>query len=163
MKIVYDTSGLGKQKTFNVMFRCMFNYAGSLYCVAYIPDYDDVAIAIQHLVEVEELEDYYHKVPKFDFNKWSKNRFGVFYGKLKKVELKIEKKYNHYFINRRWHSTQKMKYDKQGNMILQMRVPLVPDFISWVMSWGEVITVLKPDELKKEINYKIRNMLKNYE
>ena len=48
-------------------------------------------------------------------------------------------------------------------MILEMRVPLVPDFIAWVMSWGEVITVLKPDELKKKINLKLRTMLKNYE
>ncbi len=44
-----------------------------------------------------------------------------------------------------------------------MRVPLVDDFISWIMSWGEAITVVKPKELIKILNLNLHNTLKNYE
>jgi len=163
VEVAYDTAGHGETKRYKIMLRCIFNYAGSLYCVGYIPDYGDVALAIQHLENINVIEDYYHKVPIFDFNKWSRNRFGVFYGKLRKVQLKIDKQYTKYFINRKWHPSQKESYDQKGNYIIELRVPLGPDFISWLMSWNEAITILKPVDLIKTINLKLRNTLKNYE
>ncbi|ROL61786.1 WYL domain-containing protein, partial [Bacteroidetes/Chlorobi group bacterium ChocPot_Mid] len=65
--------------------------------------------------------------------------------------------------NRSFHQTQKFSKDANGNLLIEMRVPLVDDFISWIMSWGEAITVVKPKELIKILNLNLHNTLKNYE
>lgn len=164
VKVYYRAIGKKTTNDFTILIRCFFQYSGSLYCVAYVPHYDHhIALSVQHIEKLEPLDNIRKKIPPFDFKKFSKSRFGVFYGTIRKVELRINKIYNEYFENRIWHQTQKIEYDKNGNLIITMRVPLGDDFKSWIMSWCEAITVIKPVDLIKEINMKLRNSLKNYE
>jgi len=164
VKVEYRSGGRDKQKSFDILFRCFFYYSGSLYCVAYVPYYQHhIALAVQYIDKLEPLEYHRYKAQEFDFKKWSKYRFGVYFGDLKKVVLRINKLYNVYFENRQFHQSQKVSKDSKGNMLIEMRVPIVDDFISWIMSWGEAITVLKPNELIKRINMNLHNTLRNYE
>lgn len=164
VEVEYNTGHRGNIKSYTVMPRKMFTYAGSLYVAAFVPYYKThIAMSIQNFEGIKyTIPDKIYAVPKFNFKQWQKGRFGVFWGKSRKVELKIMAHYKHYFESRTWHRTQKISYDNMDNMIIKMRVPISPDFISWILSWGEVITVIKPVDLIKEINYKLNITLKNY-
>ncbi|ROL61951.1 WYL domain-containing protein, partial [Bacteroidetes/Chlorobi group bacterium ChocPot_Mid] len=98
VKVEYRSGGKEKVKKFDILLRCFFYYSGSLYCVAYVPYHGHhIALAVQHIDKLEPLETHRYKAKKFDFKEWSKYRFGVYHGELKKVVLRIHKGFNVYF------------------------------------------------------------------
>jgi predicted DNA-binding transcriptional regulator YafY len=164
VEVSYNTSNKGIINTFVCSLVKLFAYAGSIYTIAYVPHHDShIALALQMIEEIKEAKGEFGKIPDFDFNSWSVNRFGVFFGRPENVLIRIQSDYAHYFVNRFWHQSQQFSYDNNGDLLLKLRVPLAKDFISWILSWGEVMTVIKPVELIKEINLKLTNTLKNYE
>lgn len=165
MKVQYNTAAEGDIKEFNCYPRKMFVFKGSLYVVAFTTGKKDEhrALLIQNIEDIQEIQNPQIKVPAFDFQKWSKNRFGVYYSKPMKVRLLINESYVKYFKNRSWHTSQVETIDDQGNFILEMTVPIVPDFISWIISWGKGIKVLEPKELQEKIITEITDVLKQYD
>jgi len=163
-KVKYKSKKVGRPKEYSVLPRCLFTYAGALYAVAYVPKHDtNIALAIHRISELKEVGDYTEPIPEFDFVQWAENRFGVYYGKPENVRLRVDKTCADYFRNRFWHHSQKLYLDKLGNLLIDLKVPIVPDFKAWILSWGDKIKVLKPTRLKKEINYELRKTLKQYE
>jgi len=164
LKINYYSKIMNKQNSFIALLRGIFQFAGTLYVIAYVPHHNNhISLVLQDIEQIEAVQNIKYKIPRFDFRQWSKKRFGVFYGKVRKVVLKIDKDYKHYFENRLFHPSQQFSTDLDGNLILTIRVPLGRDFRAWILSWGKAITVLKPVELIKHINLSLRNTLKNYE
>ena len=68
----------------------------------------------------------------------------VFSSKPLDIKLKVKKKFVGYFVGRRWHKTQKESYDKKGNLIIELKVPIGMDLVSWIIGWNEAIKVMKP-------------------
>ncbi len=147
-----------------VKMKSMFTYFGYLYVAAYdIKHKNFVVFAVHRIDSIEQIDDEPRvKVPKFDYNKFVKNRFGVYGGHPVNVTLKIKPEYTHYFENRFWHISQKFEKQSDGSMLLKLRVPIVPDFVSWIISWGDMITVVSPNTLKHKVIKKLKNTLENY-
>lgn len=164
VNIKYRSTKLGTEKIHDVMLRKLFTYYGIIYVIAYFPKHDsNVALTLQGFLDIKDSELRGVKAPPFDFKEFTSRRFGVFdKPRLSVVKLRIDKHYAYYFLNRRWHSSQKQFMEPNGDLIMEMRVPLVPDFISWILSWHEAITVLKPVELIDKIKYRLEATLKNY-
>jgi hypothetical protein len=76
--------------------------------------------------------------------------------------LLIKKEFKHFFLNRRWHVSQVEKFDKDGNLILEMKVPVGVDLINWILSWSDAIIVLEPPELIKKVVNRLAQALNNY-
>lgn len=163
VSLKYTTlENLHKPKRYKAFLRSIFTYFGYLYVIAWLEGHDDyVALALHRIEELEPIEKQNIKVPRFKFDEFSRKRFGVFNGQLKKVLLKISKEYAHYFENRNWHETQKISYDVEGNMLLSMTVPIAQDFVSWLLSWGEAITIVKPPALKEKIMDEAKKIISN--
>jgi predicted DNA-binding transcriptional regulator YafY len=69
----------------------------------------------------------------------------------------------HYFQNRQWHQSQRQTIDPEtGDMIMELYVPLGPDFISWILSWHDAIKVIKPVELIDKVKARLRATLYSY-
>lgn len=163
VSIKYTTlENLKRPKQYKALLRSIFTYFGYLYVIAWLEGHDDyVALALHRIEEIEPIEKQNIKVPRFKFDEFSRKRFGVFNGQLKKVLLKISKDYAHYFENRHWHQTQKISFDAEGNMLLSMTVPIARDFVSWLLSWGQAISVIKPQALKEKIIEEAKKIINN--
>jgi predicted DNA-binding transcriptional regulator YafY len=162
VRIEYHSKRLNTHSSFEAVLRTMFNNNGFVYTVAYIPKHKEhVPLAVQNIESIEPVKTEKIKLPKFDFTRWSDKRFGVFGGTVKFVKLKVKKDYEHYFINRFWHHSQEVFYSND-DLILQFRVPLGPDFISWVMSWGEAFEVIQPNILKERLIKQAETVLSYY-
>lgn len=162
--IEYINHSQNIEKTLEAVFQMIFTYSEMLYTVIYIPKYDShVALSIQNITYIQETDKKLSKTPKFNFNEWSKERFGVFWGEPSDIEIEIDKEYRHYFENRNWHSTQKFLELPEGKLLLKMKVPLVPDLTAWLMSWGDAIRVIKPNELIVKLKRKYQSALDAYE
>ncbi len=161
--VSYRNLRYNTQKTYDAFFHKIFAYGGYLYIATYIPKYDNnVALALHGIENIEECTKHY-KLPEFNFKDYIKQRFGVYSGLPKDVVLKIHKDYKKYFVNRKWHPTQKESIDEQNNLILKMKVPIVPDFIAWILSWNGVIEIIEPVELIIRIKRKLEETLEKYE
>jgi hypothetical protein len=163
LNIDYNTSSKGVINKILVNLRCLFTYSGALYAVAYVPKHDThIALALHNITQIEEADNKKRNLPEFNFKEWTKYRFGVFYGEPKRVILNIKKEFKHFFINRKWHQSQVMKEEDDGSLTLEMKVPLGPDFIGWLLGWSNAIIIKKPKELKKTIIEKIKQSIENY-
>ncbi|MEJ5245348.1 MAG: WYL domain-containing protein [Bacteroidota bacterium] len=164
INIDYNTSSKGIINKILLNLRCLFTYSGALYAVAYVPKHDShIALALHNIVKMEEVQNYKKKLPEFSFKEWTKNRFGVFYGEPKRIVLTVKPEFKHYFINRKWHQTQNIIEEEDGSLTMELKVPIGPDFISWVMSWSSAIIIKKPKELRKAIIEKLERALIDYE
>lgn len=155
IEVDYYNAPKDKTSTFICYPRTMFEYSGSLYLVVYLPKPadDHRVLLIQNIEKIVELKNKAEekmkkiKVPEFKFDEWAKYRFGVFFGDLVNVKLLIKKDYKRFFENRHWNHSQKFTKQRNGSLLLEMQVPIVPDFVSWIVGWGEGIKVLEPQEL----------------
>lgn len=141
----------------------IFTYYGYLYVAAYVTKHKKyIALALHRIDQMKRIDKQYIKVPAFNFNEFASTRFGVFEGDSTRVVLKVRSKFAHYFENRFWHNSQRFSRDDKNNLLIHLDVPIVPDFVSWVISWGDMITVLKPNELIKELVNKATGVLNSY-
>jgi predicted DNA-binding transcriptional regulator YafY len=162
-QVTYNAPKTGTSKDIIARFETIFSYLGLLYVVAYIPKHKiHVSLAIHNISNLQELPDYFDVAPPFNFREWSSYRFGVFSGEIFDVKLLIKKEFKHFFLNRRWHVSQVEKFDKDGNLILEMKVPVGVDLINWILSWSDAIIVLEPPELIKKVVNRLAQALNNY-
>lgn len=162
--VEYQNQNTKKTNKMQIVFQMLFTYSELLYAVVYVPKHEShIALSIQNIIEIAETDKLSKDYPVFNFADWSKDRFGVFWGEPVDVELEIQNDYRSYFENRLWHPTQKFINLSNGNLLLKMTVPIVPDFTAWLMSWGEVMKVLKPTELVVKMKRKYQLALSHYE
>ena len=164
IKITYRSASTADAKTYSVFPYCLFSYHGALYLVVYAPDYNNTLSLLLHKIEsTERIENPGETVPVFNLAQFKNDRFGVFGGDPQKVQLLINKDYISYFQNRQWHPTQKVKFQKDGNLLLEMDVPLSPELQTWILGWHEAIRVLAPIALIKEIKLKVNKIAEMYD
>jgi predicted DNA-binding transcriptional regulator YafY len=162
--IEYQNHPTHNYHSIQAVFQMIFTFSEMLYAIIYVPKHNShIALSIQNINEIQEKEDVIRDLPEFNFNEWSKERFGVFWGEPVDVEIEIEKDFRHYFENRNWHSSQKFIELKNGNLLLKMIVPIVPDFTAWLMSWGDAIRIKKPNELIIKLKRKFQSALNIYD
>lgn len=68
------------------------------------------------------------------------------------VEIEFSREIASYVRDRTWHATQKFREGRQGRLILSMEIPVNPELVSWILSFGSQARVLKPPELSRQIS-----------
>ncbi|OGV19317.1 MAG: hypothetical protein A2475_02555 [Ignavibacteria bacterium RIFOXYC2_FULL_35_21] len=153
----------GTVRSYDILPESLFTYGGTIYLIGYLPKHKAfLNFAVQNIINLEESSYQSRKYPEFDYEKFRNARFAVMDGELSDVVLKIKKDFVIYFENRTWHPSQKATTDKSGNMILRLKVPIQPDFISWILRWTEAITVISPESLKQRLKKIYEEAIKWY-
>jgi len=165
VKVLYrKLENINKPEKYEAVLKSVFTYFGYLYVASFSAKHNKFIVFAIHriddIVPVDRIPSI--KVPKFDYNRFLKSHFGVFGGTPKNVVLQIKAEYAHYFENRFWHDSQKFEKSHNGDLILKLKVPIVTDFVSWVFSWSDVITVIGPKALKERIIQTAENTISNY-
>ena len=165
VSVEYQREEEANPTTFDVYFHRLFLYRGSIYVACDLLHKKIVgSLTVQSIKKVGAATETYDQHFTFDFEKFRKQRFGVYDDKksLTGVTLKIRKDFVKHFENRRWHMSQQLTKLGDGSMELTMTVPLSPELISWIMSWGHGLTVVGPEELKQEVKEALQNSLSQY-
>lgn len=125
-------------------------YEGIIFLIAYNPNAKKyLTYSVYNILNYEEAGDQNRKAPSFDFDKFQIERFAVIDGEPKSIKLTIKSEMAKYFENRFWHITQKVYYDKNENLKLELVSPFSPDLITWIIRWSEAIIKIRPIELKE--------------
>lgn len=149
LEISYLCTDYKNAREFLLFPHGIFLYQGSLYVASSFADSDEYFSVLLHFIkDVKAVADPPEKKPVFNHDIFNERRFGMYSGNPVTVKLMIENSYLRYFVNRIWHTSQKIYQDAKGRHIIEMKVPLAPELINWVTGWSSGITVLEPEELK---------------
>ncbi len=152
-----------KEKSLIIFVHKLFTFNGGIYLAVTAEGYEDyITLSLQRIQSIEFQLKQRAEVPTFDLNKFRHNRFAVFSGKPVPVELLIDKDVAHYFANRQWHPSQKLFNQKDGRLLLQMKVPITHELIGWVLSWHSLMEVRSPTELIEQIKSRLDAMIELY-
>lgn len=79
--------------------------------------------------------------------------FGVKYSQAKPVEVKLRvwPEIAHLIRERRWHPSQKIKESDDGGLILHLKVNAFLELSNWICSWGPLMEVLTPLDLRARV------------
>ena len=144
----------------------MANIEGDWYVLAHATRWGDIAqFAVSRIQEVE-LQDTSFTPPKgFDAVKMMANRFGKFIhtaggGKMVPVKIQFSSDIAASVAERTWHPKQKLKWRKDGGLVLEFLVIDVQDIVPWVLSYGPSIQRLSPKTLRDEIVRVAKSLMK---
>ncbi|MBN2063010.1 MAG: WYL domain-containing transcriptional regulator [Deltaproteobacteria bacterium] len=78
------------------------------------------------------------------------------------VRLHFNKIISKSIMETEWHPSQKIKEQPDGSIIMTLRIRPTRDFRAWVLGWGNMVEVLEPEILRKQITEIIESMKKIY-
>jgi len=80
-------------------------------------------------------------------------------GEKEYVRLLFPAKFSDYFNNKFFMEEQEVTIQPEG-VILEFKVKISYEFISWVMGWGENVKILQPEKLKEKVIKRAEGLLK---
>jgi predicted DNA-binding transcriptional regulator YafY len=152
--ITYHSRSSERTKTY-VIHPYRLAYAqGSLYLIAYVPEYGEVrTFAVPRIQHLTELEDRF--TPPAELSAQSDSAFphslGVHSGPPEHVLIEFQPAVADYVRSRDWHPSQQLSDGQDGRLRLTLDVCLDLALRSWILSFGPFALVLEPERLRQEI------------
>jgi predicted DNA-binding transcriptional regulator YafY len=125
---------------------------GGLYLVAYCHWRREVRLFAVERIRGLTLTDHPFQLPlNFDLEAYVRDTIGVMRGQPSTVELVLDKATAAWAKDRIWHPSQQISPQKDGRLLLTLKVAVTPELVGWVLSFGGGATVLRPDELRAAV------------
>lgn len=163
-QVEYQALASETAKTYTIEpYRLVF-YRGGLYVMAIVRKHRKiVSLAIERIKSLRFTDKRFKDSHKKAVQEFKKDQFGMFEAyPVQEVELRFEKAVVPHIQGRIWHESQKEKLQKDGSLLLNFTVGLSDELISWILSWGRWVKVIKPEELKQKIKEEARCIDNNY-
>jgi len=169
-KLTYQAIDAPRPKTYHIKPLKLFSYHDAIYLHAQkakepgkpysTPKYDPL-LAV-HRMKAVDMTDVKFQPDKFDFEKAFNQHFGVIKEDVFKVEVAFTGWSAAYVSERIWSPDQEIIKKGKNKIILKFTASSEPELISWLLSFGEEATLLKPEWLLKELKEKIAKLIKCY-
>jgi len=169
-KITYKSIMAARTKTFYIKPLKIFSHKDSVYlhaCLARAPgkayrEPEFNPLLAIHRIKKVELTDRLFDFPKtYDFEKTFKQNFGVIKEDAFEVEVEFTGWAACYVSERIWSPNQKI-HKRNGTTKLTFSASSEPELISWVLSFGDEVTILKPRWLYERVSNSINRMQRKY-
>lgn len=92
----------------------------------------------------------------------SRKAFGLIEGEVMDVKVQFSREVAGYFKERQWHTTQKVKTLKNGDVIVSFQAGGMDEIVSWVLSWGAHAKALSPANLVSMMREKVSKIAVQY-
>lgn len=135
----------------------------------YLVAYDSKAGMIKHfrvdkMLHIEEMYDRREgqkNFRQFDMAQYSKKMFGMFDGEEEVVKLKCKNSMAGVMIDRFGKDMSLIPLDVD-HFIVNVKVAVSRQFLGWVISLGEDVTIVGPEDVVEYINREIERLMKQY-
>lgn len=138
---------------------------GNWYVIGYDHDADDIRIfAMARMKDIVFTKDVFKIPAGFKLEKHIDLDFGIWNNTEapEEYELLFNASIANYITERQWHKGQKISVNKDGSAVLKFKSNQKEMIFSWVMSFGNAVTVLKPASLAAKVKEECRLMIKKY-
>jgi len=108
---------------------------------------------IERIEAAELTSEPYAIPPDFDANEYLGSSWGIVVEEeVKTVRLRIEDPEIMRIMGETvWHPSQVLEKQKDGSMIMTLKVTDTYELLSWILGWGEKVGVLEPPEIREAI------------
>ena len=138
-------------------------FDGTFYLIAYCCLRNEVRIfAIERIHDLRVAEEVFEIPNDFDAEAFMETSFGVFQGRMEQVRIRFDARIAAYIKERTWHSTQSLSTQDDGSLIMDVEVAGTEEIRYWIMKWGALAKVLKPESLAREICREAAEMVAVY-
>lgn len=138
---------------------------GNWYVIGYCHIAKDSRIyALSRMMKVE-LEDSTFKIPEdFRLEDHIDESFGIWNNNTppSEIELLFDSSVNTFILERTWHSTQEIKQNSDGSVLLSFKSNQLQEVLHWVLSLGSSVKVLNPPELVEMVQEEARKISGKY-
>ncbi len=136
----------------------------------YLVAYDPIADMIKHyrvdkmsnIQEVEGKREGRQLFRDLNTSEYAKQHFGMFTGELKDVELLVDNELIGVMIDRFGKRIRVIPVD-ENHFRTTVKVAVSPQFIGWILSLGDKVMIISPEEIKEAMKDRIRSIYKLYE
>lgn len=138
-------------------------FDGTFYLIAYCRLRKEVRIfAIERIHDIRVAEEAFEIPSDFDVDAFMETSFGVFQGRTEQVQIRFDARIAAYIKERTWHPTQLLSTQEDGSLIMDVEVAGTEEIRYWIMKWGALAKVLKPESLGREICREAAEMVAAY-
>jgi proteasome accessory factor B len=158
----YHSVSSARSKDYEVHpYRLLFAQGG-MYLLAYVPEYDAVrTFAVDRIASASlEKQTFTPRQPLGD--DVFANSLGVNTGPAERVEISFDKQVAPYVRARVWHSSQEMRDQPEGGLMVTMNVCHDWALRSWILSWGAFARVVSPAPLAREVRRDLEAAVQQY-
>ena len=142
-------------------YRLTFAHGG-LYLLAFVPAYKDIRTFAVDRIKAVSLEKQTFVPKERNDDEAFGNSLGVNTGPAAHVELEFETRVAPYVRARVWHSSQQLREEADGTLVLSMNVCHDWALRSWILSWGPFVRVRSPRTLTTELRGDLRAAIDRY-
>jgi predicted DNA-binding transcriptional regulator YafY len=140
-------------------------YRGGLYVIGYSHRFRKIIyLAVERIREAEKLPELFSYPKTYTPQKHTVGTFGIIAGPETRVELLLlNADTAAYLSSRRLHPTQRFTLQRDGTTRLTMTVRGTTELVSWILSLGPYVKVVKPRALRDEVAAALREAGRLYE
>ncbi len=142
----------------------MMSFKGEWYLIGFDHYRRQVLMfGISRIRDAEALSEEAQGAADFDAAAYLRSHFGAFVGeKQYNVKIWFSPDAAPFIRERDWHPSQKIKENKDGSLVVSLRVSHLLGIRQWVLSWGGEAEVLTPKELRQDVKGELRRAAERY-
>lgn len=96
----------------------------------------------------------------FDLQNFANQSFGIYQGESYSVKLEFDKSCAQDVLNFNFHPTQKIKEQKNGNVLVEFKASGEKEILWHIFTWGDKVKILEPKALKLKYVEMMENCIK---
>ena len=165
LKINYKALGKHSVIEHELQIYTLLQYRNGLYLIGKTEKGERISIfSLERITKTETTGKFFNYPSRYNPEDYIDGAFGIIRneGKSYNVIVNFDKGMNELITARKWHKTATIKILKDGTIQLSMTVSALDQVVPWVLSFGQLAKVLKPQELKDMVKEEIQNMTKTY-
>lgn len=136
---------------------------GSWYIIGYCHMNDNVeTFQVSRIKNLKITDEIYMKPHTFSLKGYLENNWNVFKGEKTKIIIKFDKEIEEFIKSTKWHSSQQLKLNEDGSIVLTLYLDKTDDIKKWVIGFGSRAEVIEPKKLREEIKREIEEIYKKY-
>lgn len=156
LRIWYRAPGAASVPTERVVQPCsLLPYGRAWYLLAYCELRQDFRLfKVDRMEKVEELDEGFSVPADFNLERVAGSAWGLMWGAAgpaKKVELLFDAEAGHWAAEDAWHPSQKVYRQPDGSYLITFEVGITPEFVRWLLFFGDRVRVLAPEELRQKV------------
>ncbi|RMH05450.1 MAG: WYL domain-containing protein [Nitrospirae bacterium] len=156
LDIVYQTGSRGGAISERVIHPYhIMPYVRSWQLIAYCERRQDILMfKVDRIHKATMLDENYKVSEDFDANEYIGNVWGVMRGDATEPEdivLCFTPDAGRWVAEEYWHSSQKVEVRDDGSVIFRLHIGITPEFVNWLLYYGNRVEVLEPDHLRKKV------------
>jgi predicted DNA-binding transcriptional regulator YafY len=151
MRMYYHSISSGRNKNYLVHpYRIAFAQ-GSLYLLAFVPEYEDMrTFAVDRIASASPEKQTFKPIQAVADDVFG-NSLGVNTGPAKRVVIEFDSTIAPYVRARVWHPSQRMRERQDGSIVLTLHVCHDWALRSWILGWGSFAKVQAPPALAAQL------------